>query len=262
VASYGPHFGEEQPLVGTRGSGTIFLASCNLRCCFCQNYEISHFPEDSLEVDDQTLAAIMLELQKQGCHNINFVTPSHVVPQILAALIIALKGGLEIPLVYNCSGYENSATLELLAGIIDIYMPDFKFWSSLSGKKYADAADYPEIACQALKIMHKQVGDLIIHSDGLASKGLLIRHLLMPEGLKETGEILRFISTELSPATYVNIMDQYRPCGTSKKHPELERSVSAAEYHEALRMAHEAGLTRLDHRDLAVLFKNLGIHER
>ncbi|MBT8360713.1 MAG: radical SAM protein [Deltaproteobacteria bacterium] len=262
VASYGAHFGEEQPLVGTRGSGTIFLASCNLRCCFCQNYDISHFPEDSPEVDNQTLAAIMLELQRQGCHNINFVTPSHVVPQILAALIIALEDGLQVPLVYNCSGYECSATLELLSGIIDIYMPDFKFWSSLSAEKYADAADYPEIARQALSIMHKQVGDLVTHADGLASKGLLIRHLLMPDGLNETREILRFISHDLSPASYVNIMDQYRPCGASNKHPELERSVSTREYQEALRLAHQAGLSRLDHRDLAVLFKNLGIHQR
>jgi len=260
VASYGAHFGEEQPLVGTHGSGTIFLASCNLRCCFCQNYEISHYPEDSLEVDNKTLAAIMLELQKQGCHNINFVTPSHVVPHILAALIIALEDGLEVPLVYNCSGYECSATLELLAGIIDIYMPDFKFWNSLSGKKYADAADYPEIARQALRIMHKQVGDLVIHANGLASKGVLIRHLLMPDGLNETREILGFISAELSAASYINIMDQYRPCGASNKHPELQRSVSAKEYQEAMRLAHETGLTRLDHRDLAVLFKNLGIH--
>lgn len=259
IASYGAHFGEERPLVGKYGSGTIFLASCNLRCCFCQNYDISHFPEDSQEASQTTLAAIMLELQNKGCHNINFVTPSHVVPQILKALVTAIAEGLTIPLIYNCSGYESAETLELLDGVIDIYMPDFKFWNPTNAQKYANAADYPEITRQALITMHHQVGDFIVDDRGLAVKGLLIRHLLMPYALDETKQILNFISSVLSPASYVNIMDQYQPCGTITEHPELGRPVSPEEYRQALILAKQACLTRLDKHDLKTMLKKLGI---
>lgn len=257
IASYGAHFGEERPLVGKYGSGTIFLASCNLRCCFCQNYDISHFPENSQEVGHTTLAAVMLELQSKGCHNINFVTPGHVAPQILEALVTAISEGLTIPLIYNCSGYESTETIELLDGVIDIYMPDFKFWNPANAQKYADAVDYPQITRQALIAMHHQVGDLIVDDRGLAVKGLLIRHLLMPGALEETKQILDFISSALSPATYVNIMDQYRPLGTIVEHPELGRPVNPEEYQQALAFAEQAGLTRLDERDFETMIKKL-----
>ena len=259
VASYGPHFGEEQPLVGNNGSGTIFFAGCNLHCCFCQNYDISHHSDAAQEFDRDGLAGIILDLQSQGCHNINFVTPSHVVPQILAATVAAAKRGLNIPLVFNCSGYESVDTLAFLDGVIDIYMPDFKFWHTSSGQKYAEAPDYPEVACGALRAMHEQVGELRVNASGLAESGLMVRHLVMPEALEETEKILDFLSSALSPETYVNIMDQYRPCGTSDKHPELRRSITAKEYQRALEYALRAGLTRLDKRDLSAVLKNLGI---
>jgi len=257
IASYGAHFGEEQPLVGEKGSGTIFFASCNLRCCFCQNYDISHYPEDSHEVDRKTLASVMLTLQSQGCHNINFVTPSHVVPQIMAAITYAHEKGLTVPLVYNCSGYESVETLQLLDGVIDIYMPDFKFWNPASSRKYADASDYPEIARIALTVMHGQVGDLTFDSSGIAARGMLVRHLVMPDALDETEKILEFISTALSPETYVNIMDQFRPCGSNDKHPELRRSLTSKEFQWALELADKAGLCRVDKRNLSRILKNL-----
>jgi putative pyruvate formate lyase activating enzyme len=251
VASFGPHFGEEAPLVGRHGSGTIFFSSCNLRCCFCQNYDISFYPASGREVNPGELASIMLELQERGCHNINFVTPAHVVVQILEAVEIALDGGLSIPLVYNSSGYDGAGALNLLENVIDIYMPDFKFWSEESGERYCAAPDYPEVARSSLKKMHAQVGDLSIDRDGLARCGLLVRHLLMPEGSRETRQILHFIATALSPGTYLNIMDQYRPCGRSTMYPELGRSVTVEEYTMAVDYAVSLGLTRLDDRDLA-----------
>jgi putative pyruvate formate lyase activating enzyme len=259
VAGGNPHFGEEQPLVGTGGSGTIFFASCNLRCCFCQNYDISHFPENFPEVSAEELAAIMLSLQKQGCHNINLVSPTHVVPQILAGLIIALGKGLEIPIVYNSSGYEAKQTLAILDGVIDIYMPDFKFWSEQSSKKYCNSGDYPDTARVALRIMHSQVGDLIINGNGLASGGLLVRHLVMPGTLEETKEILKFVATSISSRTYVNIMDQYRPCGAAAQHAELTRPVTGDEYLEAIRFAEHLGLTRINQMDITAVLKKLGI---
>lgn len=259
IASYGAHFGEEQPLVGSHGSGTIFLASCNLRCCFCQNYEISHDQGNAAEVDGDDLASIMLELQNRGCHNINFVTPSHVLPQILEALPIALEGGLHIPLIYNCSGYETPEALGLLDGIIDIYLPDFKFWQSASANAYLHAPDYPEVARQAVKIMHRQVGDLVVDDDGLAIRGLLVRHLLMPGAIDETSAILAYIAEEVSAATYINIMDQYRPCGTYRDHPELAYPVGPDHYRQALALAEKAGLDRIDQRDLGSLLRRLGI---
>ena len=259
IASYNPHFGEEQPLVGNHGSGTIFLSSCSLRCCFCQNYDISHYPSAGHQVDADSFAAIMLDLQSRGCHNINFVTPSHVVPQIMAALVPAYENGLSLPLVYNSSGYDSLTTLELLDGLIDIYMPDFKFWENSSGQKYADAPDYPEISQKAVMEMHRQVGDLQIDRDGVAQQGLLIRHLLMPGGLEETKAILEFIARHISTDTYVNVMDQYRPCGAVSSFTELQSTISHEHYSAALDYAQKVGLKRLDQRDLASLLRRLGI---
>jgi putative pyruvate formate lyase activating enzyme len=261
VASFGPHFGEESPLVGTGGSGTIFFSHCNLLCVFCQNYEISHCPdqEEGVEASPEQLAQVMIDLQEQGCHNINFVTPSHVVPQILEALPHAIESGLWVPLVYNSSGYDSVQTLKLLDGIVDIYMPDFKFWEPDSAKRYMHAPDYPEIARAALKEMHRQVGDLVIDSDGLTSKGLLVRHLVMPSCLEESEQIFHFIARELSPATYVNVMDQYHPCGKAHHFENLNRSLTRAEYETALSMAEKAGLSRLDKKDFSFFLKKLGI---
>ena len=259
LASYAPHFGEEQPLVGTHGSGTLFFASCNLRCCFCQNYEISHFPDNYPEVSAGELAAVMLKLQRKGCHNINLVSPGHVVPQIIEALIIALEQGLAVPIVYNSSGYEAADTLELLDGVIDIYMPDFKFWSAQSSSSYCHAEDYPDIARAALLTMHRQVGDLVIDDRGLAVEGLLVRHLVMPGAISESKEILAFIAASLSSRTYVNIMDQYRPCGTAHHHEGLNRPVSSGEYLEALRFAEQSGLTRINQTDIRSLLGKLGL---
>jgi len=259
VSSYGPHHGEERPLSGVNGSGTIFFASCNLRCCFCQNYEISHDRENATEVDNADLAAIMLELQRQGCHNINVVTPSHVLPQLLEALPVALEAGLRIPLVYNCSGYELPESLALLNNIVDIYLPDFKFWHRASAQRFLQAADYPEIARQALAIMHHQVGDLVINDRGLAVRGLLVRHLLMPGGIDETAAILEFIAAEIGTNTFVNIMDQYRPCGTAFSEPGLADSLAADHYAQAMALADRVGLQRLDQRDISTLLRRLGI---
>ena len=258
IASYGPHFGEEAVLVGPGGSGTIFLTGCSLRCCFCQNFDISQGDEPGQEVDDGDFAAIMLELQARGCSNINLVTPSHVVPQILAALLRAVEGGLRIPLVYNSSGYDSAPTLDLLAGAVDIYLPDLKFWLPATAGRYADAPDYPDIARQAIRSMHRQVGDLEAGADGLARRGLLVRHLLMPGQGEETAAILGFLATEISPSTYVNIMAQYHPCGQAERFPELCRGVSGAEYRQALACARSLGLARLDQPDLAGLLRWLG----
>ena len=258
IASYGPHFGEEAVLVGPGGSGTIFLTGCSLRCCFCQNFDISQGDEPGQEVDDGDFAAIMLELQARGCSNINLVTPSHVVPQILAALLRAVEGGLRIPLVYNSSGYDSAPTLDLLAGAVDIYLPDLKFWLPATAGRYADAPDYPDIARQAIRSMHRQVGDLEAGADGLARRGLLVRHLLMPGQGEETAAILGFLATEISPSTYVNIMAQYHPCGQAERFPEICRGVSGAEYRQALACARSLGLARLDQPDLAGLLRWLG----
>lgn len=247
VSGYDPHFGEESALVGTHGSGTIFMGSCNLLCIFCQNWEISHLGA-GVETSAETLACIMLDLQSQGCHNINFVTPSHVVPQILEALPCAIEQGLRVPLIYNTSGYDSVDTLKLLDGIFDIYMPDFKIWEPEMARRYLKAPDYPETARAALKEMHRQVGDLILDKNGIAQKGILLRHLVMPEGIAGTIEIMRFLSREISPNTYVNLMDQYRPCGHAHKEPEVNRRVTDQEYEDALRAAREEGIKRFDKR--------------
>jgi putative pyruvate formate lyase activating enzyme len=248
MASYGPHFGEETPLVGSHGSGTIFFAHCNLFCIFCQNYDISHEGHGT-PVSASDLAAVMVALQEQGCHNINFVTPTHVLAQILESLPLAIEQGLRIPLVYNCGGYERVTALKLLAGIVDIYMPDFKFWDEEPAQVFCDAPDYAERARQALREMHRQVGDLQLDEKGIARRGLLVRHLVMPGGLAGTRGILRFIAKKVSPNTYVNVMDQYRPCGQAVGRSDIGRPITSAEYEEALRIAREEGLKRLDQRN-------------
>ena len=252
VCSSQPHYGEESPLVGTRGSGTIFFTHCNLLCNFCQNFDISH-DGYGREVLDAELANMMIALQEQGCHNINFVTPSHVVPQILSAVELAVEYGLSIPLVYNSSGYDKVETLQLLEGVIDIYMPDFKFWKPAVALKTCNAQDYPETARLAIKEMHRQVGDLFINESGTAERGLLIRHLVLPKGLAGTREIMRFICNEISSNTYVNIMFQYRPCGDASEIRELSQEPSRDDFELALQAASEEGITRLDKPELSFL---------
>ncbi len=245
VSSWGPHFGEERPLVGRQGSGTIFFGNCNLGCLFCQNYSISHGGEGA-KISHEKLAAVMLDLQRSGCHNINFVTPTHQVAAILRSLKIAMEKGLSIPLVYNCGGYESLETLGILNGIIDIYMPDFKYSSSEYAARFSEADDYPDVVKHALKEMHRQVGDLVMDERGIAQRGLLIRHLVLPDGVAGTSEVVRFIAEELSKDTYVNIMDQYHPCFKAFENPPLDRRITGREYADAVQMAMNAGLSRID----------------
>ena len=247
VSSFGAHFGEEDPLVGRNGSGTIFFTNCNLLCLFCQNHDISH-GGSGYEVTAEVLAGLMLDLSGQGCHNINFVTPSHVAPQILEALPLAIEAGLDKPLVYNSGGYDSVETLRLLEGVFDIYMPDFKFWDNGLGLKYCGVPDYVDRAKDALIEMHRQVGDLELDARGVAVRGLLVRHLVMPEGLAGTTETCDFLATEVSRDTYINIMGQYRPCGDAHEYAELSRPVHGHEVREAQEAARRAGLTRLDER--------------
>ena len=252
VSSSGPHFGEEAVLTGRFGSGTIFFTECNLQCVFCQNYDISHEGQGD-KITAQQLADIMIGLQNNGVHNINFVSPSHVAPQILEALPLAIQKGLNIPLVYNTGGYDLVETLRLLDGAIDIYMPDYKFSQDIPALFYCKAPDYPEVIKSALREMHRQAGDLVMDEKNRAVSGLLVRHLVMPDGLAGTREAMRFIADEISHRTYVNIMDQYRPCGGLEKFPELNRSITPQEYEEAVTAAREAGLSRLDNRQRPIL---------
>lgn len=247
VSSFNPHFGEEAPLVGRGGSGTIFFAHCNLRCDYCQNYDISQLGHGS-EVEPEDLARMMLYLQEMGCHNINLVSPTHVVPQILAGLLIAVEAGLRLPLVYNTGGYDALPTLKLLDGIVDIYMPDMKYADAEVGWKYSHVRDYPRHNQAAVREMHRQVGDLVLDEQGVARRGLLVRHLVLPEGLAGTAEIVRFLAEEISRDTYLNIMDQYRPCYRARDLPLLNRRITRQEYEEAVRLALDAGLHRLDKR--------------
>ena len=245
VSSYGPHFGEEAALVGKHGSGTIFFTNCNLRCLFCQNYSISQLGEGET-VSREELARIMLFLQAEGCHNINLVSPTHVVPQILEALEIAAESGLRLPLVYNSGGYDSVETLRILDGVVDIYMPDMKYDDAEIAGKLSDIENYPEINRAAIKEMHRQIGDLEVNGEGVAQRGLLIRHLVLPHGLAGTKSIMSFLSHEISCNTYINIMDQYHPCYKAFQIPGLEQRISSAEFREALSLAQEAGLSRLD----------------
>lgn len=246
VSSFTPHFGEESPLVGNFGSGTIFFTHCNLLCLFCQNFEISHEGAGE-EVSDEELAAMMIALQAQGCHNINFVSPSHVVPQILKALEIAVPMGLRVPLVFNSGGYDQPETLRLLEGVVDIYMPDFKFWDPGIAARACQAADYPQVVQAAIREMHRQVGDLALDEVGIARRGLLVRHLVLPGGLAGTRRVMRFIAREISRDTYVNVMSQYRPCGRAHTVEGLQNRLTPAEYHAAVQEALAEGIHRLDH---------------
>jgi putative pyruvate formate lyase activating enzyme len=245
VSSSSPHFGEEGPLVGACGSGTIFLTHCNLGCVFCQNYSISHRGEGQ-EISSDRFSRVMVALQKLGCHNINFVSPTHYVPQILKALPSAIENGLSAPLVYNTGGYDSVETLKILRGVFDIYMPDFKYWNSHTAELLSKAADYPQKARLALKEMFDQVGDLIMDKNGIAQKGLLLRHLVLPESLAGTAEIMHFIATEISKNTYTNIMRQYYPCGSIPPGSPLQRRITHQEYLEAVELAKKEGITRLD----------------
>ena len=265
IAAYGPHFGEESVLVGSTGSGAIFFGGCNLQCVFCQNEDISipHHHKETIRdpdengggeaVESRQLAMIMLELQEKGCLNINLVTPSHVVPQVLEALAEAVAMGLTLPLVYNTSAYDRVETLQLLDGIVDIYMPDCKFWSKESAARYLGAPDYPQVMQQAIVEMHTQVGDLSCGQGGEAVRGLLVRHLVMPGLLEETGRIMKFLVESISPETFVNLMDQYRPCYRASEFAEINRELRPGEYEQAVKMAREAGLHRFEERDLGRL---------
>jgi putative pyruvate formate lyase activating enzyme len=247
VSSYFPHFGEEDCLRGALGSGTIFFSFCNLKCVFCQNHDASQAGHGD-EVTAERLAAMMLELQAIGCHNINFVTPEHVVPEVLEALVVAAERGLRLPIVYNTSAYDAMESLALLDGVVDIYMPDFKVWTKQSAIRYLKAKDYPEVARRVIQEMHRQVGPLEIDRRGLARRGLLVRHLLMPGLLDETRDILRFLAEEVSPETYVNVMGQYRPEYRAGSYPEIDRRPTHDELRRARALACEAGLSRLDER--------------
>jgi putative pyruvate formate lyase activating enzyme len=256
VASAFPHFGEEDCLRGWRGSGTIFFTHCNLKCVFCQNFDISQGGVGR-EASADEVAGFMLELERRGCHNVNFVTPEHVVPQVVEAIALAVEAGLGVPIVYNTSGFDSPESLAVLDGLVDVYMPDFKFWSAAAASRYAKATRYPEVVRHSIREMHRQVGDLVLDADGLAVRGLLVRHLVMPGDVAGTREILRFLARDISPDTYVNLMDQYHPAGRTGLTPEIDRPLRRDEYAAALRIAHEEGVRRLDARSMARSIRRL-----
>ena len=245
ISSAHAHFGEEAPLAGTRGSGTIFFTNCNLGCIFCQNSDISH-QGAGRTTSTEELASLMLALQEQGCHNVNLVTPTHQIHCIAQALLTAIEGGLRIPIVYNTGGYDSADTIRLLDGIVDIYMPDLKFCDPETSENLADARDYPQVVKSAVIQMHAQVGDLVLDEDGVARRGLLVRHLVLPHGLAGSREAFRFLSKEVSPHTYLNIMAQYRPCWKAVGAARIGDSLQSSDYLHALSLARESGLTRLD----------------
>jgi putative pyruvate formate lyase activating enzyme len=249
VGSFFPHLGEENCLRGWKGSGTVFFSGCNLRCVFCQNFDISQAGRGP-ECDASQIAGMMLALQALGCHNINWVTPEHVVPQVLEALAAAAERGLRLPIVYNTSAYDSPESLLLLDGIVDIYMPDFKIWDPKLARKYLLAGDYPRTARQSLREMHRQTGELKMDEDGLAKRGVLVRHLVMPGETAGTREVMRFLAKEISIHTYVNLMAQYRPAGKvgPVSFDEIDRPITAREYERAFADAGGAGLYRFDKR--------------
>jgi putative pyruvate formate lyase activating enzyme len=249
VASAFPHFGEEDCLRGWRGSGTIFFSFCNLRCVFCQNWDVSQVGE-GVELEARELAALMLDLQARGCHNVNLVTPEHVVPQVLEALLLAAEGGLRLPVVYNTSAYDSPRSLALLDGVVDVYMPDFKYWDTTRARRYLKAEDYPAVARHTVREMHRQVGPLTFDGDGLAVRGVLVRHLVMPDAADDAAEIFGFLAGEVSADTYVNVMGQYRPAGSvvEGRSPELCRPPDGSELLAARTIAERAGLWRFDER--------------
>ncbi len=243
ISSYGPHFGEEAPLVGIGGSGTIFLTNCNLLCVYCQNYEISHLGYGQVRSAVQ-VANYMISLQDRGCHNINFVTPTHFTPQLVKATKLAIEKGLRLPLIWNCGGYENTETIELLEDVVDIYMPDIKYAQTEPAKQFSKTPDYFSVVTEVVKQMHQQVGDLQLDAQGIAQRGLLIRHLVLPNNLAGSEKVLKFISEEISTNTYVNVMSQYRPEGKARNYAELSRPLSHEEFTKAITTATRLGLTR------------------
>jgi putative pyruvate formate lyase activating enzyme len=243
ISSVGPHFGEEPPLVGTNGSGTIFFTNCNLDCQFCQNYDISHLGMGE-KASKSDLARSMLQLQQIGCHNINLVTPTHFSPQIVDALVLAIEKGLELPIVYNCGGYESVETLRLLEDIVDIYMPDIKYSIDKNALKYSGVQNYWETVKLAVKEMHQQVGDLKLSKRGIAQRGLLVRHLVLPNDIAGSKAVVDFVADEISTDTYLNIMDQYRPAYHTNIYPELNRRITPSEYKDVIDYAHNKGLIR------------------
>ncbi|MDF1499116.1 MAG: radical SAM protein [Anaerolineales bacterium] len=253
IASFGPHHGEEDPLRGQRGSGTVFIARCNLRCQYCQNADISQ-TDAGQEVSAGEFAGIMLKLQAMGCHNINIVSPTHVIAEFLEALELAVQDGLRLPIVYNTGGYDSPEALALLDGVINIYMPDMKYAHDEYGKRYSNVPNYPQINQAAVREMHRQVGDLQLDEEGIAQRGLLVRHLVLPEGLAGTKEIVDFLATEISKDTYLNLMDQYRPAYKARDYEPLSRPLTSAEYAQVVEWALEAGLHRLDDRRSRLLF--------
>lgn len=242
VASYGPHFGEEPPLVGLHGSGTVFFSGCNMACVFCQNYTISQLRE-GWEIDTENLATIFLELARRGCHNINLVTPTHQAPMIVAALAVAMEAGLEIPVVWNCGGYEDIEVLRLLEGIVDIYMPDVKYGDEAAALCYSCAPGYVQNMETVLREMHRQVGDLVIER-GIAKQGLLVRHLVLPKNLAASTRVFEMIAADLGLGTYLNVMEQYHPCHRASDYPDLARPLSRKEYAKAVTVARKVGLWR------------------
>ncbi len=245
VYSAGPHHGEEDCLRGWRGSGTVFFSWCNLRCVYCQNWEIA-WKGEGQEVSDEQLAQMMLRLQAQGCHNINLVTPSHVIAQILSAVNVAAKQGLRLPLVYNTSGYDSMEALVLIDGVVDIYMPDMKYGDEKLARNYSRVRDYVRVNQAAVREMRRQVGDLVIDPEGLAKRGLLVRHLVLPNGISGVEKVLKFLAEKVSAGTYINLIGQYRPCYRAGEHPGLDRPITRTEFSEALAIARRYGLHRLD----------------
>ena len=241
ISSVSPHHGEEPPLSGTKGSGTIFFTNCNLRCVYCQNYPISQMGAGAERTTGE-LACQMLWLQEQGCHNVNLVTPTHFMPQILKALGIALERGFRLPLVYNTSGYDSLESLKLLDGIVDVYLPDMRYSDDPTSLKYSIAPHYPEINRVAVKEMYRQVGNLVMDEDGIAKRGLIIRHLILPCGLSGTERIMKFLAEEISKDVYISLMSQYFPAFKAHEFKELSRRITAEEYEEAYQIMHKYGL--------------------
>ena len=248
VHSFGPHHGEERPLSGTRSSGTIFFTWCSLRCVFCQNYQIAQRGEGD-EVTAEQVADMMLRLQHLGCHNINLVTPSHVVPQILEALVIAIGSGLRLPLVYNTAGYDSQEALTLLDGVIDIYLPDMKYGDSAIAHRHSKVRNYVEVNQAAVREMHRQVGDLVLDEHGVARRGLLVRHLVLPGGLAGTEQVLAFLSRAVSPTVSLNLMGQYHPYFKAGQYPPLDQRLTVEEFQAAVTVARRSGLTLVDGPD-------------
>jgi putative pyruvate formate lyase activating enzyme len=246
VASWHPHLGEERPLVGRHGSGTIFFSHCNLLCEFCQNWEINHLGHGD-DCTDEQVAGMMIALQEKGCHNVNLVTPTHQLPMIVNAVRIAMRKGLRVPLVYNCGGYEGLEAVQMLDGIVDIYLPDFKYMDgAVAAKISRGARDYPEVCAAAIQEMHRQVGPLVVDENGIALRGLMIRHLVLPGDLAKSQKFVQWVAQTLGANTYVNIMAQYRPMHRARFYPEIDRRTTRAEHQSAVRWAREAGLLQID----------------